>query len=53
MFDTLLTMASEVEYIWSSRPSLVVALYLLSRYTAFADVALVWYCESAIINIAQ
>ncbi|KAH8102197.1 hypothetical protein BXZ70DRAFT_59617 [Cristinia sonorae] len=43
IYDYLLTLGREIRYIWPAEWSIVKVLYILTRYLAFADVALALY----------
>ncbi|KAF9444125.1 hypothetical protein P691DRAFT_763673 [Macrolepiota fuliginosa MF-IS2] len=43
-FDWFLTFDMEVSYIWQAQWGLIKVLYILSRYTTLAHVALTVYC---------
>ncbi|KAJ3481070.1 hypothetical protein NLI96_g7911 [Meripilus lineatus] len=45
LYDCVLTLHSEAAYIWPTRFNFVKALFFLTRYMAFADVAFVLYYQ--------
>ncbi|KAF8527744.1 hypothetical protein JB92DRAFT_831448 [Gautieria morchelliformis] len=50
-YDTLLTLPSEITYIWHKRIRLGSVLYLLARYPAFLSFIIVVYMDTTITNI--
>jgi Family of unknown function (DUF6533) len=50
MFDTVLTLPMEVEYIWSEKPRLGSVLYVLARYPTLAFSLILLYINIFVIS---
>lgn len=53
-YDTLLTFSREIDCIWTRKPSIITALFIMSRYCYLLRMALIfWYPSEIVVHVVE